>query len=577
MMLKIYKKILKYVPEMRKEVYLSVVFAFLSSILNVFSYYYTYKFLKEILNLISLKIDYFYISSAVILLFVGVILYYLAGYFSHKIGFRLETNLRKKGIEGLSKGSFFFFSSNSSGKIRKIIDDNAKMTHMTIAHLIPDGTVAIVTPVAILVFGFFMSYRVGIILLIFLLISLKLVKLMAGDTKFMELYYSSLEKLSNETVEYIRGIQVIKIFNIEVEMYKNLYDVIKDYSKYAYGYSLSCQTPYTIFQGIFYGILCFLVIVYSYIDIDGKTRGAELLIMAMLIGILFIGFIRIMYLTMYIFQGKTAIEKLEELYEKMNEKKNNFGDKREMKSYNIEFQNVTFSYDDEEIIKNLTFKLEENKVYAIIGSSGSGKSTLAKLIAGFYKLDRGNIKIGGINIEDYTEDALLRNITFLFQEAKLFQMSIYENVKLGNPLATKEEVLKALSLANCDSILDKFEERENTIIGTEGIYLSGGEKQRICIARALLKNSKIIIFDEANASIDAENEYELQEAFSNLMKNKTVIMIAHRLSSIKKVDEIIVMEDGKIIERGRDKELMKNKTKYYYFQNLYNLANEWRI
>lgn len=577
MMLKIYKKILKYVPEMRKEVYLSVVFAFLSSILNVFSYYYTYKFLKEILNLISLKIDYFYISSAVILLFIGVILYSLAGYFSHKIGFRLETNLRKKGIEGLSKGSFFFFSSNSSGKIRKIIDDNAKMTHMTIAHLIPDGTVAIVTPVAILVFGFFMSYRVGIILLIFLLISLKLVKLMAGDTKFMELYYNSLEKLSNETVEYIRGIQVIKIFNIEVEMYKNLYDVIKDYSKYAYGYSLSCQTPYTIFQGIFYGILCFLVVVYSYIDIDGKTRVAELLIMAMLIGVLFIGFMRIMYLTMYIFQGKTAIEKLEELYEKMNEKKNNFGDKREMKSYNIEFQNVTFSYDDEEIIKNLTFKLEENKVYAIIGSSGSGKSTLAKLIAGFYKLDRGNIKIGGINIEDYTEDTLLRNITFLFQEAKLFQMSIYENVKLGNPLATKEEVLKALSLANCNSILDKFEERENTIIGTEGIYLSGGEKQRICIARALLKNSKIIIFDEANASIDAENEYELQEAFSNLMKNKTVIMIAHRLSSIKKVDEIIVMEDGKIIERGRDEELMKNKTKYYYFQNLYNLANEWRI
>lgn len=577
MMLKIYKKILKYVPEMRKEVYLSVVFAFLSSILNVFSYYYTYKFLKEILNLISLKIDYFYISSAVILLFIGVILYSLAGYFSHKIGFRLETNLRKKGIEGLSKGSLFFFSSNSSGKIRKIIDDNAKMTHMTIAHLIPDGTVAIVTPVAILVFGFFMSYRVGIILLIFLLISLKLIKLMAGDTKFMELYYNSLEKLSNETVEYIRGIQVIKIFNIEVEMYKNLYDVIKDYSKYAYGYSLSCQTPYTIFQGIFYGILCFLVVVYSYIDIDDKTRVAELLIMAMLIGVLFIGFMRIMYLTMYIFQGKTAIEKLEELYEKMNEKKNNFGDKREMKSYNIEFQNVTFSYDDEEIIKNLTFKLEENKVYAIIGNSGSGKSTLAKLIAGFYKLDRGNIKIGGINIEDYTEDTLLRNITFLFQEPKLFQMSIYENVKLGNPLATKEEVLKALSLANCDSILDKFEERENTIIGTEGIYLSGGEKQRICIARALLKNSKIIIFDEANASIDAENEYELQEAFSNLMKNKTVIMIAHRLSSIKKVDEIIVMEDGKIIERGRDEELMKNKTKYYYFQNLYNLANEWRI
>lgn len=573
-MLKIYKKILNYIPEKKIEIYFTIIFATLSTILNILGYYFMYNFITLILKK---EVVYFYINISILVLTFGVILYYLAGYFSHKVGFRLETNLRKKGIEGISKGSFLFFSSNSSGKIRKIIDDNAKMTHIAVAHLIPDGTVALITPFLILGLGFFISYRVGIILLVFLLISLVLVKHMSGDSKFMELYYNSLEKLSNETVEYIRGIQVIKTFNINIEIYKNLYNVIRDYSKYAYEYSLSCQTPYTIFQEIFYGILCFLIIIYSYVDISPENIVAELLLLALITGILFIGFMRIMYVTMHLFQGKIAIEKLENLYIKMNEKKIYFGNIDEMKKYDIEFQNVTFSYNDKEIIKDLSFKLKENKVYAIIGSSGSGKSTIAKLIAGFYKIDKGSIKIGGNSLTDYTEDAILKNITFLFQEAKLFNTTIYENVKIGNPLAQKEEILKALSLANCDTILDKFENRENTVIGSKGVYLSGGEKQRICIARALLKNSKIIIFDEANASIDAENEYELQEAFSNLMKNKTVIMIAHRLSSIRKVDEILVVENGKIIERGNDKELMQKNTKYRYLQNLYNLANEWRI
>lgn len=212
-----------------------------------------------------------------------------------------------------------------------------------------------------------------------------------------------------------------------------------------------------------------------------------------------------------------------------------------------------------------------------MGSSGGGKSTIAKLISGFYKVDGGAVKIGGESIEAYTEDALIRNIAFVFQNVRLFRISIYENVRLANPDAQRTEVMEALYQAGCDSILDKFKDRENTVIGSKGVYLSGGEKQRIAIARAMLKNAKIVILDEASAAIDPENEHELQKAFAHLMKGKTVMMIAHRLSSIRNVDEILVLEDGKIVERGTDAALMATDTKYREYQTLYEQANEWRV
>ncbi|HEV5163873.1 TPA: ATP-binding cassette domain-containing protein, partial [Streptococcus pneumoniae] len=239
--------------------------------------------------------------------------------------------------------------------------------------------------------------------------------------------------------------------------------------------------------------------------------------------------------------------------------------------------NVSFAYNDKAVIENLSFNLEEGKSYALVGSSGSGKSTVAKLISGFYNVNKGSIKIGGIAISEYSDEALIKAISFVFQDSKLFKKSIYDNVALANKDATKDDVMRALKLAGCDLILDKFPERENTIIGSKGVYLSGGEKQRIAIARAILKDSKIIIMDEASTSIDPDNEFELQKAFKNLMKDKTVIMIAHRLSTIKDIDEIIVMDSGKIIERGSDKELMSKDTRYKSLQEMFNSANEWRV
>lgn len=284
-----------------------------------------------------------------------------------------------------------------------------------------------------------------------------------------------------------------------------------------------------------------------------------------------------MWVSMYSFQANYAIDTLNNLYEDMGKDTLNYGEETIFEDYSIEFKNVDFAYKEKLVLKNLSFNLEGNKSYALVGSSGSGKSTIAKLISGFYKVDGGEILIGKKPIEKYKKEALIKNIAFVFQDSKLFKKSIYENVALAKENATKEEVMKALKDAGCMEILEKFKERENTIIGSKGVYLSGGEKQRLAIARAILKDSQIVIMDEASAAIDADNEYELQKAFKNLMKNKTVIMIAHRLTSIKALDEILVLEDGKIIERGSHQELMEKNGKYKSLQEEYKVANDWRV
>ena len=246
-------------------------------------------------------------------------------------------------------------------------------------------------------------------------------------------------------------------------------------------------------------------------------------------------------------------------------------------NFDIEFDHVTFGYGEKPVLKDVSFTLKQNHSYALVGASGSGKSTIAKLISGFYRVDQGRIKIGGFPLEDYSEKSILGNIAFVFQDVKLFKTSLYENVAMANVSASREKVMEAFHRAGCDSILDKFNDREKTIIGSKGVYLSGGEKQRIGIARAILKNARIVIMDEASAAVDPENEHELQKAFAELMKDKTVIMIAHRLTSVRNVDEILVIEDGQVIERGSDSELMKQESRYKFFQDLYAQANEWRV
>lgn len=578
-MLTVYKKILSYVPKERYLAYIGILLSMLSVVFKVWGYYYLSKFLIEIIVYNNIENAKYYGFCIVGLLIIGITLYGIAGLVTHVLGFRLETNLRKYGIEGLSKASFSFFDTHPSGKTRKIIDDNATDTHMIVAHLIPDNAGAILMPILLLVLGFFVSLKVGIILIILSIVGGISLSMMTGEKEFMKIYQESLETLSSETVEYVRGIQVIKIFGISVESFKALNTAIKNYSKYSLEYAMSCKRGFVGFQWFFFSFIAMVIpILLLFFNIeDPKMLAVELIMVLFLSGALFVSLMAIMYVSMYAFMGQSVVEKLESIFEEMNSNKLTFGSNEEFENYNITFENVSFGYTDKKIINDLSFSLEENKSYALVGASGSGKSTIAKLISGFYKVDSGVIKIGNRSISSYSEEALINNIAFVFQNVKLFKTSIYDNVKIGKADASYEEVMTAMNLAGCNSILDKFSEREQTQIGTKGVYLSGGEKQRIAIARAILKDAKIIIMDEASAAVDPENEYELQRAFSNLIKDKTVIMIAHRLPSIRNVDEILVMDNGKIIERGTDRELMALDGEYKKLQSLYNKANEWRV
>ncbi|WP_276873975.1 ABC transporter ATP-binding protein [Dialister micraerophilus] len=577
--MEIYKKMFKYVPEKKWYIVISVICSALSAFLTVGAYYYVYEFLIKLLSL-NLQSAWDAGMKVVLLLISGSIVYYISVILSHIFAFRLETNLRKYGINLLSKASFKFFDLYPSGLVRKLIDDNASNTHTAVAHLIPDNARGMFSPLLAIMLGFFIDIKLGVTLLALVGISVFILSKMMGEQKFMEKYQKSLEVLSDETVEYVRGIQVVKIFRTSITTFRSLYEAIMNYSKNAYEYAQSCKIPYTIYNWIFFGLVCIVLPVLFFfediVNIDIRIL-VELLMLFFLTGVIFAAFMKIMYIGMHTFQGSECIRKLEDLYESMEKERMVFGSVSEFKNYNIDFENVTFAYKDRNVIENLSFSLDEGKIYALVGESGSGKTTIAKLISGFYSVNEGVIKIGDIPIQNYSYETLSKNIAFVFQNSKLFKTDIYTNVAIGRKNATRKEVLNALHLASCDSILDKLPNRENTVIGSKGINLSVGEKQRIAIARAILKDAKIIIMDEASASTDPENEYEIQKAFKSLIRGKTVIMIAHRLSAIKNVDEILVMEKGKIIERGSDLSLSKYESKYDAYKKMYGKANEWRL
>jgi len=553
----VYKKLFRYVPEVKLLGYLAILISAVSAFLMVYGYYYIYLFLNEVIVNDNYENAGVYSVKIVVFLCVSAALYLTSGLVSHKLAFRLETNLRKRGIDGLTDSSFRFFDLNSSGYIRKTIDDNAAKTHMAVAHMLPDNSQAFLVPIFTLVLSFLISIRVGILIVVLSVVCGLIMCMMMGNKDFMKKYQEALDRLSSETVEYIRGMQVVKIFGTRLKSFKALYDAITDYSRYALDYSISCKSPYVIYQLIFLGLIAIISIPLS------------VLIM--------VSFMKIMWASMNIYNANFAIDHLEELYKKMQEDKLSYGDRTDFDNYDIEFENVSFSYGDNKVLEDLSFSLKEKRIYALVGHSGSGKSTIAKLLSGFYKVDKGAIKIGGHRLEEYSKEAIIRSISFVFQDSKLFKKSIYDNVALADEKAGREEVLKALSLAGCDEIIAKFKDGENTIIGSKGVYLSGGEKQRIAIARAILKNSPIVIMDEASAAIDADNEYELQKAFKNLMKDKTVIMIAHRMTSIRNVDEIIVLENGRIVERGDNDSLLSAQGLYSRLVNLYETANDWRV
>lgn len=580
--MKLYKKLFSYIPERRLHGILASLLTTLGIVLEFYAYYLIWILLKNVFTGGVLSEER---SLAIKILFLFIaygLLYFMGLWMSHLAGFRLETRLRERGIRHLLRASNTFFDLHNSGEVRKIIDNNVEQTHMIVAHLIPDQTAAFLTPILMIILTFLLDLYLGIFFIVIVLISLVLVKNMMGDQSFMKKYMDMLDEMNAGAVEYVRAMPVVKIFNAPLIGFKKLYDSILIYKEMVYKYSMSCRVPFVLFQWL----LNIFIITPIFLGIFMVNRGADpglwaakILFFTLFMGIFYSNTMKIMYVSMYIFQANSAVDNLENLFKEMKAKEIEFGNQREFLNKNIEFKNVDFSYDGEnKILNNFSLSLEEDKVYALVGSSGSGKSTIAKLISGLYPVDSGEILIGNKNISSYDKESLMKNIGIVFQNPQLFQgISIFENVKLGKSDATDEEVLRALRLARCDEFIDKFKDGYDVVIGAEGVNLSGGEKQRVSIARIFLKNPKIIIMDEASAAADPENEYELQRAFKELIKNRTTIMIAHRLTSIRGVDEILLIEDGKLIERGNHDKLYKEDSKYKKFVEMYMKANEWRV
>lgn len=516
---------------------------------------------------------------------LSIILYFVALCCSHLAAFRTATNMKKTAIHHIVTLPLGYFSQNASGRLRKVIDDNAGLTENFLAHQLPDLTGAVVMPVAVLVMIFIFDWRLGLCCLVPLIISVFFLKqMMGGDNSgFMEGYMTALENMNKEAVEYIRGIPVVKVFQQTVYSFENFHASIEEYEKYASGYAIKCRIPLTGFNIALNGTFILLIPVACMIlaGVSGNAAYEDVLLdflfYSLFTPICTTMMNRVMFAGEQLMAAKSAVSRIEEI---LNEKPLQEPENPEKpKDASVAFENVSFCYPGTEVkaLDDISFEIPEGKKVALVGASGSGKSTAAKLIPRFYDVTDGKILVGGVDVRNIDKQKLMSRIAFVFQSTKLFKDTLLENIRAARPEATDKEIMFAVESAQCKEIIDRLPEGINTVVGSGGTYLSGGESQRIGLARAILKDAPVIILDEATAFADAENEHQIQVAFEKLTKGKTVLMIAHRLSTIQNADLILVFDEGKIIERGTHDSLIAANGKYASMWNDYQTSIHWKV
>ena len=516
---------------------------------------------------------------------LSILLYFIALCLSHLAAFRTAANMKKEALHHVVKLPLGYFNQNASGRLRKVIDDNASLTENFLAHQLPDLTGAVVMPVAVIVLIFIFDWRLGLCCLVPLAISAFFLKQMMGgdNAHFMEGYMTALETMNKEAVEYIRGIPVVKVFQQTVYSFKNFRVAIDEYEKYASGYALKCRIPLTGFNVALNGTFILLIPVACMI-INGISDQAAY--QDVLLDFLFYSLFtpvcttmmnRVMFAGEQLMAAKSAVTRIEGILKE--QPLADAAHTMEPKNASVTFENVSFSYPGTEVraLDGISFEIPEGKTVALVGASGSGKSTAAQLIPRFYDASEGSVRIGGADVRKIDKKLLMDQIAFVFQNTKLFKDTLFENIRAARPEATREQVMQAAELAQCREIIDRLPDGLDTIVGNGGTYLSGGENQRIALARAILKDAPIIVLDEATAFADAENEHRMQLAFEKLTKGKTVLMIAHRLSTIQNADLILVFDEGKIIERGTHDELLMAKGRYASMWNDYQTSIQWKV
>lgn len=525
-----------------------------------------------------------YALSAFLFAIAGIVVYFIALMCTHVSAFRNERNMKNIALQHLLTLPLGYFSNKTSGGLRKVIDYSTGCTEGFLAHQLPDLVGAIVTPIVFLILLFSFDWLLGLICIIPVIICFLLMIPMFGgrNTNFMMQYQQYLEEMNGEAVEYIRGIPVTKTFQQTVYSFKNFIKSIKNYGKFASQYALSTRIPmtsYTVSVNGFFALLipAGILLVGSSVDTHFLSNFIFYIIFTPICTVMLN---KIMVVSQDWIVAMDSLKNIEEilLEEPLKESQN----PKTPKNFSIEFDGVYFDYDksnesDEHILNDVNLNITEGESIALVGPSGGGKTTIASLIPRFWDVDKGNIKIGGVDIRDIPTEVLMENVSFVFQNTSLFKDTIYNNVTLGKKEFSKNEVLEALHLAQCDDILEELPDGVDTMIGTKGTYLSGGQQQRISLARAILKDAPIIVLDEATALADPENELQIQRAINEIAKNKTVIMIAHRLSTIKDVDNIFVINKGRIVEKGSHEKLVELNGLYSHMWDEFNKSIEWKV
>lgn len=526
-----------------------------------------------------------YAWMALLFSVLSIFLYFLALIFSHLAAFRTATNMRKKAVHHIVELPLGYFSQNASGRLRKVIDDNAGLTEGFLAHQLPDLTGAVVMPVAVIILIFVFDWRMGICCLIPMAVSVIFLKQMMGgdNADFMSKYMTALETMNKEAVEYIRGIPVVKVFQQTIYSFKNFHNAITEYEKFASGYALKCRIPMTGFtvalNSTFVLLISAAMIILSGLSgqISYEETVLDFLFYALFTPVCTTMMNRIMFASEQLMAAKSAVSRVEAVIQEKTLPES--VQKQKPADTGIIFKNVSFSYPgaSEKALDNVSFEVPTGKTVALVGASGSGKSTAASLIPRFYDVQEGSVLIGGADVRNIDKRDLMEHVAFVFQNTRLFKDTLLENIRAARPSATCEEVLKVAETAKCTEIIDRLPNGLDTVVGSGGTYLSGGENQRIALARAILKDAPVILLDEATASLDVDNETEIQNAISRLVKGKTVLVIAHRMRTIEAADQIVVLADGIVAEKGNHETLMKKHGLYRKLVDLQTESANWKL
>ncbi len=579
-----FSRLMDYAGGHRYFTYTSLILSAASALLALLPFWYIWKIIKEVLETapnFSKAENLTHNGWMAVLFSVLSVLIYIAGLMcSHLSAFRVASNIRIETMEHIVKLPLGFAESFGSGKLRKIVNESSAATEAYLAHQLPDKAGAIATPIGMLVLLIAFDWRLGLLSLIPVVLAFVIMMTMTGAEMKQKMteYQNALGDMSNEAVEYVRGIPLVKTFGQTVFSFKKFKSSIDRYQKWVIAYTKQLRMPMVFYTAAVNGVFVFLIAAGILLTKNGVSKEflLNLLFYIIITPIISVTLTKIMYQSENKMIVDDAIKRIDSiLYMKPLPETVN---PKYPKDSSVKIENVSYSYDGKKMaLTNINADIKSGETVAFVGPSGGGKSTLANIISRFFDPKDGRVLVGGVDVKDISKNELMNTVSFVFQNSRLIKASILENVRLGKPDATNDEVILALKSAQCMDIIEKLPNGVNTVIEANGVYLSGGEQQRIAIARAILKNAPIIILDEATAFADPDNEIRVQQAFNELSKGKTVIMIAHRLSTVVNADKIFVLENGHIFESGSCNELIAENKLFAKMWNEYNTSVQWKV